>query len=120
MFFETNQKVFILYELFNIQRNEKSSAAPAGKGVEQVYEHSDPTMTREETAEEVEENVDDSVPFYESYWAQNTTAHGVSRVANTHKFHRVVWILALLGKPTYLPAVELLIKVEQHIIYNIN
>ncbi|XP_067941758.1 uncharacterized protein [Watersipora subatra] len=48
------------------------------------------------TAQDGNTEGEDDFSFYESYWAQNTTAHGVSRVVNTHKFQRIVWIVALL------------------------
>ena len=54
-------------------------------------------MTRVENEDEIDDD-SETVPFYERYWAENTTAHGVSRVANTTKWHRAIWIAALLGK----------------------
>lgn len=54
-------------------------------------------MGKDEPVEEVQVEESEEPSYYETYWAQNTTAHGVSRVANTHKWHRVVWIAALLG-----------------------
>lgn len=53
-------------------------------------------MTRVNTEDEVD-NENEEIPVYELYWAQNTTAHGLSRIANTSKFQRFIWIAALLG-----------------------
>lgn len=56
-------------------------------------------MTRVDNEDQVD-NENEPVPLYELYWAQNTTAHGLSRIANTSKFQRFVWVVALLGKST--------------------
>lgn len=53
-------------------------------------------MTRVENEEEIDDD-SETVPFYERYWAENTTAHGVGRVANTSKWHRAIWMAAMVG-----------------------
>ncbi|KAF6029020.1 ASIC5 [Bugula neritina] len=82
-----------------LARNTESSCAPPFP--ESESEHSVNSREAIHPSPNMAGNVDEEsnaekIELYEAYWIQNTTAHGCSRLANTAKFQRFVWVLALL------------------------
>lgn len=97
---------FVDIDLSSDTQSLKSKGPPAEKECEAAsYNKKSKAMTRVENEDEIDDD-SETIPFYEKYWAENTTAHGVSRVANTTKWHRAVWIAALLGRYNNLTLIQ--------------